>query len=89
MEKTLTQRLNEVNVEAAEILLEEMKKAQGKDDMFALTNYADSISKMRVNAEPMDLTADLMKMVFSKTLPMPGGQPDDYDEKKHSGLIEE
>lgn len=108
MEKTLTQRLNEVNVEAAELLLREMKNQIEREDgpdLYMVNGLADAISKLHVSAEPMDLTADMMKMVFSKSMPAPEGpkenklmkllnaqkteERDDYDEKKNSGLIEE
>ena len=87
MGKTLMQRMNEANVEAAEMLLEAMKRA--KDDIFALTNYADSISKLHVSSEPLDYAhfmAEMSHRVFGEKKAEP---QDDYDEKTRSGLLEE
>lgn len=67
MEKTLTQRLNEVNVEAAESLLKEMKKQiERKDgpDLYMVNGLADAISKLHVSAEPMDITDTMAKLMM-------------------------
>jgi len=114
MEKTLTQRLNEVNVEAAELLLREMKNQIEREDgpdLYMVNGLADAISKLHVSAEPVDFAATMAQTMASMSArwePMPTdpaetegnklpnmlnakrlAEPDDYDEKKNSGLIEE
>ena len=63
MDKTCMQRMNEMNVEAAEILLEEMKAAKKEGKYLIVKDLANAIAELKIGAEPVDFTSEMAKML--------------------------